>query len=160
MSPPTEDLTMTRPLASSGTRQMNLNLHKKVGIDPFQSFKLGKGKVSLRGMFEKWTAETGYSATHRSWKERFWNENELGDGQGGLVCCDSWGHKELDTTERLNWTEGKWEHPKAFSCWAEPRVALCLWHLWTERAAPLLQRDRVITQLCSRLLTWSKDPKG
>ena len=24
----------------------------------------------------------------------------------GLVCCDSWGRKELDTTERLNWTEG------------------------------------------------------
>ena len=22
-----------------------------------------------------------------------------GDGQGGLVCCDSWGHKESDTTE-------------------------------------------------------------
>ena len=28
-----------------------------------------------------------------------------GDGQGGLVCCDSWDHKELDTTEWLNWTE-------------------------------------------------------
>ena len=28
----------------------------------------------------------------------------VGDGQGGLVCCDSWGHKELDTTEWLNWT--------------------------------------------------------
>ena len=26
----------------------------------------------------------------------------VGDGQGGLVCCDSWGRKELDTTERLN----------------------------------------------------------
>ena len=26
-----------------------------------------------------------------------------GDGQGGLVCCSSWRHKELDTTERLNW---------------------------------------------------------
>ena len=25
-----------------------------------------------------------------------------GDGQGSLVCCDSWGHKESDTTERLN----------------------------------------------------------
>ena len=25
-----------------------------------------------------------------------------GDGQGGLACCDSWGPKELDTTERLN----------------------------------------------------------
>jgi len=29
----------------------------------------------------------------------------VGDGPGGLVCCDSWGHKELDTTELLNWTE-------------------------------------------------------
>ena len=26
----------------------------------------------------------------------------VGDGQGGLVCCDSLGRKELDTTERLN----------------------------------------------------------
>ena len=26
----------------------------------------------------------------------------VGDGQGGLVCCGSWGHKELDMTERLN----------------------------------------------------------
>ena len=26
----------------------------------------------------------------------------VGDGQGGLVCCNSWGHKELDTTELLN----------------------------------------------------------
>ena len=30
----------------------------------------------------------------------------VGDGQGGLACCGSWGHKESDTTERLNWTEG------------------------------------------------------
>ena len=28
-----------------------------------------------------------------------------GDGQGGLVCCNSWGRKESDTTERLNWTK-------------------------------------------------------
>ena len=26
------------------------------------------------------------------------------DGQGGLACCSPWGHKESDTTERLNWT--------------------------------------------------------
>ena len=26
----------------------------------------------------------------------------VGDGQGVLVCCDSWGRKELDMTERLN----------------------------------------------------------
>ena len=29
----------------------------------------------------------------------------VGDGQGGLMCCDSWGRKESDTTEWLNWTE-------------------------------------------------------
>ena len=27
---------------------------------------------------------------------------EVGDGQGGLVCCGSWVHKESDMTERLN----------------------------------------------------------
>ena len=27
---------------------------------------------------------------------------EAGNGQGGLACCDSWGRKESDTTERLN----------------------------------------------------------
>ena len=27
---------------------------------------------------------------------------EFGDGQGGLVCCGSWGRKESDTIERLN----------------------------------------------------------
>jgi len=26
----------------------------------------------------------------------------VGDGQGGLACCDSWGRKESDMTERLN----------------------------------------------------------
>ena len=29
----------------------------------------------------------------------------VGDGQGSLACCNSWGHKESDTTDRLNWTE-------------------------------------------------------
>ena len=28
--------------------------------------------------------------------------NIVGDGQGGLACCDSWGRKESDMTERLN----------------------------------------------------------
>ena len=29
----------------------------------------------------------------------------VGDGQGGLACCSSWGNKDSDTTEQLNWTE-------------------------------------------------------
>ena len=32
----------------------------------------------------------------------------IGDRQGSLVCCSSWGCKESDTTERLNWTESLW----------------------------------------------------
>ena len=52
-----------------------------------------------------------------------------GDGQGGLAFCDSWGCKESDTTERLNWTEliqpkrkmwlvmaGKWFSVMNFTC--------------------------------------------
>ena len=29
----------------------------------------------------------------------------VGDEQGSLACCRSWGRKESDTTERLNWAE-------------------------------------------------------
>ena len=29
----------------------------------------------------------------------------VGDGQGGLACCNSWGHKQSDMTEWLNWTD-------------------------------------------------------
>ena len=32
----------------------------------------------------------------------------VGDAQGGLACCNSWGPKESDRTERLNWTELNW----------------------------------------------------
>ena len=32
----------------------------------------------------------------------------VGDGQGGLARCGSWGRKELDTTERLNWNWNSW----------------------------------------------------
>ena len=33
-----------------------------------------------------------------------------GEGQGSLACCSPWGHKELNTTEWLNWTELKFGH--------------------------------------------------
>ena len=31
----------------------------------------------------------------------------VGDGQGGIACCSPWGWEESDTTEWLNWTEGR-----------------------------------------------------
>ena len=39
---------------------------------------------------------------HRLDRHEFEQAPGDGDGQGGLVCCDSWGRKESDTTERLN----------------------------------------------------------
>ena len=49
----------------------------------------------------------GWMASMTRWTEFEWTLG-VGDGQGGLACCDSWGRKELDTTERLNWTELNW----------------------------------------------------
>ena len=39
----------------------------------------------------------------------------VGDGQGGLACCSPWGHKELDMTEPLNWTQLRTLHCDAHS---------------------------------------------
>ena len=39
----------------------------------------------------------------------------VGNGQEGLACCDSWGHKESDMTERLNWTELKLHSPHLYN---------------------------------------------
>ena len=42
---------------------------------------------------------------HRLDTHEFGQTPGVGDGQGGLVCCDSWGREESDTTERLNSTQ-------------------------------------------------------
>ena len=44
---------------------------------------------------------------HRLDGHEFGKTPGVGDGQGSLACCNSWGHKESDMTERLNWTELK-----------------------------------------------------
>ena len=49
----------------------------------------------------------GWMASLNRWTESEWTLG-VGDGQGGLACCDSWGHKESDTTGRPNWTD--WSH--------------------------------------------------
>ena len=43
---------------------------------------------------------------HRHNRPEYDQAPGVGDGQGGLACCSSWGRKESDTIERLNWTEG------------------------------------------------------
>ena len=42
---------------------------------------------------------------HRLSGHEFEQAPGVGDGQGSLVCCSPWGHKESDTTERLNGTD-------------------------------------------------------
>ena len=42
------------------------------------------------------------SLTQWTW---VWQAPGIGDGQGVLACYSPWGHKELDMTEQLNWTE-------------------------------------------------------
>ena len=50
----------------------------------------------------------------------------VGDGQGGLVCCDLWGRKQLDMTEQLNWTELNWRKKNATSTYRWPRDTVSL----------------------------------
>ena len=59
-----------------------------------------------QGQEEKWTAEDEMVGWHH-WVKGHGFGWSLGVGphQGGLACCGSRGCKELDTTERLNWTE-------------------------------------------------------
>ena len=73
-----------------------------------KSWLIGKDSDAGRdwGQEEKGSTEDEMAAWHH-WldgRESEWTPG-VGDGQGGLAFCNSWGRKELDTTERLNWTE-------------------------------------------------------
>ena len=75
-----------------------------------KSWLIGKDPDAGRdcGQEEKGTTEDEMAGWHHrlDGHELEWTPGDA-DGQGGLVCCFSWGHKELDMTERLNWTELK-----------------------------------------------------
>ena len=62
--------------------------------------------------------KAGREGDHRGWDvgwhhrlngHEFEQAPLVGVGQGRLVCCSPWGHKESDTTERLNWTVEKFK---------------------------------------------------
>ena len=75
-----------------------------------KSWLIGKDSDAGRdwGQEEKGTTEDEMAGWHH-WLDRRVSEwtPGVGDGQGSLAWCDSWGRKELDMTERLNWTELK-----------------------------------------------------
>ena len=73
-----------------------------------KSWLIGKDSDAGRdwGQEEKGMTQDEMAGWHH-WvdgRESEWTPG-VGDGQGGLACCDSWGCRELDTTERLNWNE-------------------------------------------------------
>ena len=69
---------------------------------------IGKDSYAGRdwGQEEKGTTEDEMAGWHHplDGRESEWTPG-VGDGQGGLACCDSWGRKESDTTEWRNWTD-------------------------------------------------------
>ena len=73
-----------------------------------KSWLIGKASDAGRdwGQEDKGTTEDEMAGWHHWLNGRGseWTPG-VGDGQGGLECCDSWGRKASDTTERLNWTE-------------------------------------------------------
>ena len=74
---------------------------------PAKSWLIGKDPDAGRdwGQEEKGTTEDEMAGWHHlDGLESEWTPGD-GDGQGGLACRDSWGRKESDTTEWLNWTE-------------------------------------------------------
>ena len=75
---------------------------------PAKSWLIGKDCDAGRdwGQEEKGTTEDEMAGWHH-WldgHESEWTPG-VGEGQGGLACCNSWGRKESDTSEQLNWTE-------------------------------------------------------
>ena len=79
-----------------------------------KSWLIGKDSDAGRdwGQEEKGTTEDEMAGWHHclGGHEFGWTPG-VGDGQGGLACCDSWGRKESDMTEWLNWTEApvRWQ---------------------------------------------------
>ena len=73
-----------------------------------KSWLIGKDSDARRdrGQEEKGTTEDEMAGWHHrlNGHESEWIPG-VGDGQGGLACCNSWGRKESDMTEWLNWTE-------------------------------------------------------
>ena len=73
-----------------------------------KSWLIGKDSDAVKdwGQEEKGTTEDEMAGWHHLLDgcEFEWTPG-VGDGQGGLACCDSWGRKESDMTERLNWTD-------------------------------------------------------
>ena len=89
-----------------------------------------------------WGQEKGATEDEMDGWHHWFNGHEfeqvpgVGDRQGSLVCCNTWGHKESDTTEQLNWTEvaaskvlPRWSSGKKFAC----QCRRCRFNPWVRK---------------------------
>ena len=83
----------------------NIILHG-VRVTPQHGLATDFQKCELEMPVLEGTTEDEMAGWHHwlAGRESEWTPG-VADGQGGLACCNSWGHKESDTTECLNWTE-------------------------------------------------------
>ena len=106
-------------------RKSNQSILKEISLEYSSKGLTLKLKLQNLGHLMRWDDSLEKTNAGRDWgqEEKGTTEDEMvgwhhrldglefewtprvGDGQGGLACCDSWGRKESDTTERLNWTE-------------------------------------------------------
>ena len=98
-----------------------------------KNWLIGKGPDAGKdwGWEEKGTTEDEMAGWHH-WLDGHgfaWTLG-VGDGQGGLVFCGSWGCKESDMTDRLNWTELNWFGISAFVFCCFPEI---VWVSWQHR---------------------------
>ena len=114
-------------------KEINPNIHWKDWCWSWNSNTLATSRKELTHWQRLWCWEglgagregddrgwDGWMASPTRWTWVWVNSSPgVGDGKGGLACCDSWGHKESDTTERLKWTELNWgwllpqsQHPR------------------------------------------------
>ena len=128
-----------------------------------KSWLIGKDSDAGRdwGQEEKGTTEDEMAGWHH-WldgHEFGWTPG-IGDGQGGLACCDSWGYKELDTNERLNWT--KLNVKMLLMLYSELSLwsLMCTWHLESESERRSVVSDslRVHGILQASILEWVAFP--
>ena len=108
---------------------------------------------------EKGTTEDEMAGWHH-WldgHESGWTAG-VGEGQGGLACCDSWGRKESDTTERLIWSDLRklflWEEMSPGWRQAREECGVCgAWAPGNKPGASVSPERK--WPLCGRFLFWA-----
>ena len=102
--------TQVRSLGQEDPLEKEMTTHSSTLATHVKSWLIGKDSDAGRdwGQEEKGTTEDEMAGWHQGLdgRESEWTPG-VGDGQGGLVCCSSWGCKESDKAEWLNWTELK-----------------------------------------------------